>query len=99
MGKKRKTGAKEDRRAFLAFLTMLLAFLTSVVNMVTGALNYSTARREKSTVIAAEGHAVGTAVVIGLAETVHVTGWANVQLGPATLSATGTVTNPPAQIA
>ena len=66
---KRKTRAKEDRRAFLAFLTMLLTFLTSVVNMVTGALNFSTARREQTTVrpriVGAVGVAFGAAVVEG----------------------------------
>ena len=47
-------------------------------------------------VIAADGHAAGRALVIGLAETVHVTGTAHVQLGPASISGFGTVTNPPA---
>ena len=56
MGKKKRQSGKEDRRAFLVFLTGLLAFLTSVVNMVTGALNFSAARREQTTT--AERHYV-----------------------------------------
>jgi hypothetical protein len=85
---KRKTRRKEDRRAFLAFLTALLAFLTSVVNMVAGALNFSTARREPAT---SKRHYVLKA------ETGHyhvITGTANMRLEPASLHAVGTVYNP-----
>jgi len=88
--------AREDRRAFLTFLTMLLAFLTSVVNMVTGALNFSTARhgRPVTRIVSARGTASGRATVTGVGESI--TGTLSAHLEPLRVSASGTVSNLPA---
>jgi hypothetical protein len=85
------------RREFLGYAGRFAGWAATVWASA-GAGEFLAQRRErvkKSIVIAAEGRAAGTAVVIGLAETAHVTGIANLHAGPATLSASGTVSNPP----
>lgn len=91
MGKrKRKITAKEDRREFLKFVTILLGFFTSVVNIVTSGMNFA---RPRDTVIVLEPlrqNWIGGEVVV-------ISGTARIQIGAAaTLSDTGTVTSPPA---
>lgn len=77
--------AREDRRAFLAFLTALLNSVGGLFTLTGAGLNFFTARREQAT--AKRHYALK-------AETGHfrvITGTANLRAGPASLSAVGTV--------
>jgi hypothetical protein len=76
------------RREFLKYVGRFVQWTATVwAGAVAGDFLAQRRERAKRNIIAAEGRAAGTAVVIGLAETVHVTGTARIQFGVLTLPA------------